>query len=139
MIRATAAHAPALAFIHEAAFPPGETWGADAMALQLELPGAFGFIAQGGMVLARTAADEAEILTLAVLPAMQRTGIARGLLAAAAAQAVSQGAATMFLEVSARNAPARALYASAGYVQTGLRPRYYHDGSDALLLQRAIS
>src|SRR5437763_170902 len=66
---ADSAHAEALACIHSRAFPEGERWGADAMALQLGLPGAFGFIdAEGGMVLARVAADEAEILTLAVLP-----------------------------------------------------------------------
>ena len=67
--RAGPAEAAALAAIHHAAFPPGERWGADAMALQLALPGVFALLhPQGGMVMARLAADEAEILTLAVHP-----------------------------------------------------------------------
>ena len=37
--QATPAHAAALAAIHAAAFPPREAWGADAIALQLALPG----------------------------------------------------------------------------------------------------
>jgi ribosomal-protein-alanine N-acetyltransferase len=45
----------------------------------------------------------------------------------------------MFLEVAPGNAAARALYASAGYAEVGRRPRYYPDGSDALLLARALS
>ncbi len=139
MIRATVSHNAALALIHAAAFPRGEAWRADAMALQLELPGAFGFIAPaGGLVLARTVADEAEILTLAVMPALRRSGIARALLRQASEHAGEQGACVLFLEVSTRNAPARALYDSAGFIEAGRRRDYYRDGSDALLLRRML-
>jgi ribosomal-protein-alanine N-acetyltransferase len=132
-------HAVALAAIHAAAFPPRERWGADAMALQLGLPGAFGLIdPRGGMVLARVAADEAEILTLAVLPAQRRRGIGRALLDAAAAQAAGCGAATLFLEVSTGNHPAQALYAACGFRPVGHRRRYYPDGADALVLRRPL-
>ena len=128
---ATPLHAAALAAIHAASFPPRERWGADAMALQLGLPGAFGLIdPAGGMVLARVAADEAEILTLAVAPA---------LLEAAAARAARAGAAALFLEVSAANAAARALYESCGFARVGLRTRYYSDGADALVMRRPLS
>jgi ribosomal-protein-alanine N-acetyltransferase len=128
-----------MAAIHAACFPPEARWGADAMALQLGLPGAFGFIdARGGFVLARVAADEAEILTLAVMPAARRGGLARGLLRRAMQEAAEAGAASLFLEVAADNAAARALYADEGFCRVGQRLRYYPGGGDALVLRRMI-
>jgi [ribosomal protein S18]-alanine N-acetyltransferase len=44
----------------------------------------------------------------------------------------------MLLEVAAGNAPARALYAAAGFAEVGKRRRYYPDGSDALVLAAAL-
>jgi len=140
VIRATPAHAAALALIHAAAFSRGDAWGADAMALQLELPGAFGFIAPlGGLVLARTVVDEAEILTLAVMPACRGSGIGRALLTQASVHAAERGARVLLLEVSTQNTPARALYCSAGFTEAGRRRGYYRDGSDALMLRRTLS
>lgn len=139
MIPAEAAAAPALAALHAAAFPEGERWGADAIRLMLEMPGAFGLHLPGqGFVLARVAADEAEILTLAVVPGARRQGHGGALLAAAMAGAAARGAAAMFLEVSERNAAARALYAAAGFAEAGRRRRYYPDGADALVLRRGV-
>lgn len=140
MIPADAAAAAALAALHEAAFPPAEAWGPDAIRLMLEMPGAFGLHAPGeGFVLARVAADEAEILTLAVAPPARRRGLGGALLGAAMAGAAARGAAAMFLEVAERNAPARALYAAAGFAEAGRRRRYYADGADALVLRRDLS
>ncbi|MBS0559957.1 MAG: GNAT family N-acetyltransferase [Proteobacteria bacterium] len=139
-VPATAAHAAALAAIHAAAFPPAEAWGAETMAAQLALPGCFGLIdARGGMVLARVAADQAEILTIAVAPEARRQGIAAGLLAAATRRAAEMGAAEMFLEVARGNAPAAALYAAAGFRPAGLRRAYYPDGADALVLRAPLA
>ena len=133
-------HAAALAMIHRAAFPPAAAWGVEAIALQLGLAGAFGFLdPRGGMVLARAVADEAEILTLAVAPEARRQGIARALLAAAIRAAEARGAAEMFLEVAAGNAPARALYFRCGFAEVGRRRRYYADGEDALVLRAALN
>jgi [ribosomal protein S18]-alanine N-acetyltransferase len=139
MIAAGPQHAVALASIHGAAFWPGAAWGVDAITLQLGLPGAFGFLdGRGGMILGRAAAGEAEILTLAVLPAARRQGLGRALLAAALAEAGARGAGEMFLEVAAGNAAARALYAAAGFTPVGRRPAYYPDGQDALVLRAVI-
>jgi [ribosomal protein S18]-alanine N-acetyltransferase len=139
ILRAGPAHAAALAAIHGASFPPGQRWGADAMALELALPGVFALIdPRGGMVMARVAADEAEILTLAVHPALRRQGLARALLDGAAAIAAAEGAVTLFLEVALRNAGARALYAAAGFVEVGRRRRYYADGDDAMVMRRPL-
>ncbi len=133
---AVAAHAAALAAIHRAAFPPSEAWGTDAISLQLALPGAFGLIDErGGMLLGRVAADEAEVLTLAVAPLVRRHGIASHLLVAAQAEVRARGGSAIFLEVAAGNAAALALYRRSGFVDVGRRRRYYADLSDAIVMR----
>lgn len=140
IIPATAADAPVMAALHAAAFPSNEAWSADAFYLQVMLPGVHGLVHdRGGMILYRVAADEAEILTLAVIPEARRQGIATALLAAAADAARRDGAAALFLEVSVMNEPARVLYARAGFVEVGRRRRYYADGTDALVLRRVLA
>ncbi len=128
------AHAAALAAFHAAAFPPAERWDAAAMAELLAMPGVFGFIDPGGCILARRAGGEAEILTLAVAPAVRQRGIGRALL-----DRVTASAGPLFLEVAAGNAPALALYAAAGFGEVGRRRAYYGPGRDALVLRRPSS
>jgi len=141
MIReATQAHAAALALIHAAAFPEREAWGEDAISLQLALPGAFGLIDErGGMLLGRVAADEAEILTLAVAPSARRHGIATALLDAAKAHIAARGGKAVYLEVATGNAVALALYRREGFVEVGRRRRYYADSTDALVLRAELA
>jgi ribosomal-protein-alanine N-acetyltransferase len=95
-----------------------------------------------GFALTRVVLDEAELLTLAVDPVSQGRGVGLGLLSQIEAIAAEAGAKTMHLEVSAENGAARALYAKAGYVQTGQRSRYYRTPEgrriDALILARAL-
>ena len=134
MIDASPLHAESLAAIHAAAFPPGERWDANAIAGVLATPGAFGLLdARGGMLLARSVAGEAEVLTLAVAPHARRRGLARALLDRAVAML---GDAPLFLEVSAQNTAALALYGAAGFEACGRRRDYYGAGRDALLLRR---
>ena len=135
MIAVTVAHAPVLAAIHGAADPPN-AWNAEIFTLQIGLAGAFGLLdPAGAYILARVAADEAEVLSLATSPAVQRQGRAAWLLHAARQRAAEAGATTLVLEVATRNAAAQALYAAAGLVQVGRRTRYYADGDDALILR----
>lgn len=135
----TPSDAAEAARLHALAFPPGEAWGPDAIRLMLEMPGAFGVMRVGqGFILARVAADEAEVLTLAVAPDARRQGVGGALLADAMAGAVARGAGAMFLEVSDRNAAARALYAGAGFEEMGRRKRYYGDGADAVVMKRRL-
>jgi ribosomal-protein-alanine N-acetyltransferase len=139
LIVAGTVHTAVMAAIHAGSFPPAERWGEAAIAAQLGLPGTFGLLAPaGGLVLARVVADEAEILTLAVLPEMRRQGRGRALLAAAAARAAACGAAVMYLEVAEDNAAAKAMYAAAGYVPVGRRPGYYPGGAAALVLRKRL-
>ncbi len=140
LVPADGAHAAVLAAIHAAAFAAAEAWGADAMRLQLALPGCFGWLRPdaAGFVLARVAADEAELLTLAVLPAARRRGLGAALLAAAAREAARRGARALFLEVADGNAGAQALYGAAGFAPVGRRSRYYPGGADALVLRLGL-
>lgn len=91
-----------------------------------------------GFVLVQVAADEAEILTLAVRPAARRRGVATALLKTAAGRAELAGAGRLFLEVAEDNIAARALYSRLGFASVGRRPRYYARPAgppvDALLL-----
>ena len=136
---ATRFHAPALAAIHRQAFSAAEAWSEAALALQLQAPGGYGLVeTTGGFALARVIIDEAELLTLAVVPGMRRRGIAATLLRGIAAGAADRGARQVFLEVSERNAAARALYAAAGFAPVGRRRSYYPDGADALLLRLPV-
>ena len=125
-----------LAEIHAAAFPA--PWDAAAFEALLAQTGVFVLEAPDGFILLRTVADEAEILTLAVRPAARRSGLGAGLVKQGAAAAAARGATRLFLEVADDNAPARALYARAGFAEAGRRPGYYArpDGGrqDALIL-----
>lgn len=124
-------------------------WSAETFAGLLVQPGVFGLVATGGVatggeaprgfILCRVAADEAEVLALAVLPEARRAGIARALLTAALAQAAAGGAARMLLEVSVRNDAALALYRSVGFDEVGRRKGYYAESggggpADALVM-----
>lgn len=130
----------ALAAIHAACFP--DPWDAKALGDLLATPGAFLFATADGFILARAAGGEAEILTLAVAPAARRHGLAASLVAAAASEAQSRGAGTLFLEVAAGNDAARALYGKLGFAQAGRRKGYYTANraapEDALVLRRNL-
>ncbi|WP_101720795.1 tRNA (adenosine(37)-N6)-threonylcarbamoyltransferase complex transferase subunit TsaD [Eggerthella timonensis] len=78
---------------------------------------------------------QVQILKVGVDPAMRRRGIARGLLARVAADARDLGALSCSLEVRASNAGAQALYAALGLASLGVRPRYYSDGEDAVIME----
>jgi [ribosomal protein S18]-alanine N-acetyltransferase len=109
------------------------------MALMLGMPGAFGFWCPGaGLVLARAIAGEAEVLTLAVLPAARRRGLGLALMTGAIDRAAAAGATAMLLEVAADNTAAQGLYALLGFAEVGRRRRYYADGRDALVMRRAL-
>lgn len=137
---ASQAHATVMAAVHATAFGQGERWDVAAFASLLAQPGVFALMdPDGDFVLARVAADEAEILTLAVAPPLRRQGRGRALLREAARTAYAAGARAMFLEVTERNDAARALYAAAGFTQVGLRRHYYPDGTDALVLRTDLT
>lgn len=126
------------ASIYAAAFAAewDQHWDRQAFAELLAMPGAFGLMAQpagadhaAGLVLVRVAADEAEIVTLAVLPERRRQGLGFALMKRAESEARGRGARRMFLEVAEDNFAARKLYADLGFATVGKRPAYYARGA----------
>lgn len=95
-----------------------------------------------GFVLSRIAADEAEILTLAIAPQWRRRGVGTSLLTPHLAGLAAKGVARLFLEVDAANLPARALYAKLDFKEAGERKAYYRgegaETSSALVMRRDL-
>lgn len=135
---ADATKAALLARLHAGCFC--ESWSAEWIAGLLAQPGTFACLAQdeSGFILCRVAADESEILTLAVDAAARRRGIGSALVVAAAREAADRGAGKLFLEVARSNFPARALYGRLGFSELGCRKEYYNTGygglEDAMVL-----
>ncbi|OAN54695.1 acetyltransferase [Paramagnetospirillum marisnigri] len=129
-----------------------QPWSVASMAEVLTMPGAEGLIAvdggsmtptaeppgPAGLVLWRQVLDEAEILTISVLPPWRRHGLGRRLLQAALEASRTAGAASMFLEVAADNHPALALYGRMGFHEIGLRKGYY-GGIDAVAMHLELA
>lgn len=79
-------------------------------------------------------AGEAHIMTVGVIPTLRRQHVARALVTHALHWCDTQGVADVTLEVGARNTAARALYASSGFRAEGVRPGYYADKDDAVIM-----
>lgn len=81
------------------------------------------------------AADDGHITTVAVDPAWQGRGIATRLLLVLVRVALDQGASALTLEVRAGNEAAQALYRRFGFVEAGVRERYYPENDeDAVIM-----
>jgi ribosomal-protein-alanine N-acetyltransferase len=133
---ATVAHAPVLAAIHARCFVGADAWDEAAWLVLLTSAGVSGWVDEaGGVILLRRAADEADVVTLAVVPEARRRGIGAALLRAGLEGLRAAGVARVFLEVAQRNAGARALYAASGFMEVGVRRGYYADGDDAVLMR----
>jgi [ribosomal protein S18]-alanine N-acetyltransferase len=81
----------------------------------------------------RQAADEAELLRLAVDPAERRRGVARALVTAGLDHLRHGDIQVCFLEVRVDNEPAIQLYRALGFGVAGRRRAYYRDGTDAIV------
>ncbi|MEE7492540.1 GNAT family N-acetyltransferase [Methylobacterium oryzae CBMB20] len=134
-----AAQAPALARLHATAF--ARPWDAHEFERMLceRSTHAHALWRAGvlqGFVLSRRAADEAEILTVVLSPALRGGGHSRKLLREHLASLALDGVARVHLEVDEGNAPALRLYARHGFKQVGSRTGYYlkADGSRATAL-----
>ena len=96
-----------------------------------------------GFAVSRMAADEAEILSIAVDAGHRGKGLSRNLLLTHLGHLAGHGVRNIFLEVEENNAPARRLYDWAGFGVVGRRERYYKqpDGEqlNALLMRRDLS
>ena len=102
-------------------------WSRESLASTLADPATLCLVAREasralvGFALGRSVVDELEVLLVVVAPAARRRGFGRALVEALLARA---------------NAAAIALYARAGFVAAGRRPRYYEGREDAITMRR---
>ena len=89
-----------------------------------------------GYVVALDAADEGEILNLAVASTARRAGLGRALVEHILEVLTARGVRQVYLEVRDSNVPARALYAAEGFKEAGRRKQYYRRPvEDAIVLR----
>ncbi|HSX55434.1 MAG TPA: ribosomal protein S18-alanine N-acetyltransferase [Sphingomonas sp.] len=138
IVHGTPADIATLNAIMADAFDPrfGEAWTPSQCLGMIALPGVWFAIAwsgnrPAGFALARAVADEAELLLLAIRPAMRRRGIGTALLRSILADARERGADILHLEVRANNEAVR-LYRNEGFEKIGERRDYYR-GKDGKL------
>lgn len=132
-------------FHREAFAPQGErAWTRQDIAELVASPGVSGvfLLSNGkeiGFALWRVAADEAELLTIAIDAGHRRRGAGRALLEAVIDRARASGAAALFLEVGADNPAACSLYEQKDFHTVGRRGGYYRRGdrgaADALVMR----
>jgi ribosomal-protein-alanine N-acetyltransferase len=79
------------------------------------------------------------VLKVATLPEMRRSGFARQLMEIAERHAAAQAGESITLEVRESNVEAMKLYLAMGYDNVGLRPSYYRDGEDAVVMTKVLS
>jgi ribosomal-protein-alanine N-acetyltransferase len=139
---ATADDLDELAALEAESFPDG-AWTRRQLADGLTAPGALWWVGVVpgtsarlcGYAAFQRAADEAELLRVAVAPPARRLGFGTALVAAGLERLRAAGVRSCFLEVAENNRPALALYRRLGFEPAGRRPAYYPRGRDALLLR----
>lgn len=151
LLRIEAGGAEELAAMHAELFDP--PWNTAAMQSLLEHPGSTALICKvrstigadprpAGFAMGQLAADEAEILSIGVLPSFQKCGLGRRLVQGLSIALANAGAQRLFLEVAADNAAGIALYDGEGFARVGSRPGYYQRAGaspvDALVLARDL-
>lgn len=86
-----------------------------------------------GFVIVKNNIDSWEIVQIVIDQKYQQQGFAKQLLEHVIAQAKQEHIQKIQLEVRKINHPAISLYKNVGFVEVGLRKKYYTDGADALL------
>ena len=131
----------AVLVIEQASFPA--PWKRDHFLHEIAAPHSYPFVAEcngmvAGYVCVTALFEEAQILDIAVDPAMRGRGIALMLMERAFSQARDKGAEVMALEVRSSNLAAIALYEMLGFARCGLRASYYEGVDDAVLMEKAL-
>lgn len=131
-----------MAALEAQCFPNSKTWNAEQFRTLKHSESGILVSNERGFVCGRVAADETEIVTLAVDPEFRRDGVGRSLLKEFELEAASANSNSIVLEVASDNTAALSLYNTAGFLQVGLRKSYYlrPDGSrqDALILKKLL-
>ena len=88
-----------------------------------------------GYAVASYAGDIAELQRIGVAGPERRSGVATELLDEVVAEAPGTGANRLLLEVREDNTGALSFYAARGFVEIDRRPRYYRDGTTAVVMR----
>ena len=134
MIRAaTVDDAPAIARLEVELFGV-DAWTPQQVVDELTAPGRLASVIVEaevvGYVVTMLTDDVLDLLRIGVHPDRRRRGLAGRLLT----EALGRPADRVLLEVSEANLEARGFYAAHGFSEIDVRPRYYRDGADALVL-----
>lgn len=81
----------------------------------------------------------ADIMNVAVHRDFRRQGIAEGLLKVLIDESKKREVFEINLEVRVSNTPARELYKKLGFIENGLRKKYYENNEDAILMQKRLT
>ncbi len=131
-----------MADLHAISIASPRAWSEIEFRDLLSQSGVFAITRSGALLLGRVVADEAELLTLAVVPVGRRKGTATDLITEFMTEARQRGAHHVFLEVAAENTAACALYSKCGFHSSGRRRNYYRrsDGThhDAIIMSRDV-
>ena len=129
--------------IESVSFP--RPWNREHFLAELESPHAFPLVAMtgeqqvAGYICPMLVVDEGHILDVAVHPAFRGHGIGRLLVEKVMQECSERGAEYISLEVRTSNTPAISLYSALGFIETGVRKRYYENGEDALIMEYQFS
>lgn len=139
LCKASVAHASVMAYMHQLCFDDG--WNEKAFYDLLALPTTIGWIDENSFILCSHVLDEMEILTICTIPEKRRMGYGKTLLNTLDDYAKKHMIKRIFLEVRSNNLPAKSLYETNGFNQTGIRKGYYKtaDGMiDAVCMTKVI-
>ena len=136
----TAADVPSVAALEKLCF--SDPWSVNSIASELDNPLSLWLVwEEDGTAAAylgvQRVPPQADVMNVAVSPALRRRGIARALFAELERRLPEID--ELFLEVRASNSGAIALYRTLGFEQVGRRPNYYLDPrEDALILRKEL-
>lgn len=136
----TAADVPSVAAMEKLCF--SDPWSASSIASELDNPLSLWLVweedgAAAAYLGVQRVPPQADVMNVAVSPALRRRGIARALFAELERRLPQID--ELFLEVRASNSGAIALYRTLGFEQVGRRPNYYLDPrEDALILRKEL-
>jgi ribosomal-protein-alanine N-acetyltransferase len=92
-----------------------------------------------GFCCARMLVQELEIVNLAVAPAWRRKGTALGLIRYLIEYCHAKPANRILLEVRENNTAALSLYNKAGFIEDGIRRKYYANNENAVLMSLQLA
>ena len=129
--------------IDQTCFPPGIAYSQAELKLYMRRRGSFTLVAAeaekaGGFIVAEGNRGLGHIITIDVIAAARRSGVGSLLLRAAEDRLILAECRAVELETAVDNISALSFYKRQGYAVTRTLARYYSNGVDALVLEKAL-